>query len=44
MLDQALILFQREDDARLLLFGGGFGRASLVALCRTERDRLGRAR
>ena len=44
LLDQALILFQREDDARLLLFGGGFGRASLVALCRTERDRLGRAR
>jgi chemotaxis protein methyltransferase CheR len=44
LLDQALVLFQREDDARLLLFGGGFGRESLVALCRTERDRLGRGR
>jgi chemotaxis protein methyltransferase CheR len=44
LLDQAIVLFGREDEARLLLFGGGFGRESLVALCRTERERLGRAR
>ena len=35
-LGQALLLLQREDSSRLLLFGGGFGRETLVALCRTE--------
>jgi chemotaxis protein methyltransferase CheR len=32
----ALVLLQREDASRLLLFGGGFGRETLVALCRAE--------
>ncbi len=31
---QALLLLQREDGSRLLLFGGGFSRAALIALCR----------
>jgi len=35
-LGHALLLLQREDSSRLLLFGGGFGRETLVALCRTE--------
>jgi chemotaxis protein methyltransferase CheR len=35
-LGQALLLLQREDGSRLLLFGGGFNRETLVALCRTE--------
>ncbi len=35
-LGQALVLLQREDGARLLLFGGGFGREALLALCRAE--------
>jgi chemotaxis protein methyltransferase CheR len=35
-LARALVLLQREDPARLLLFGGGFGREALVALCRAE--------
>jgi chemotaxis protein methyltransferase CheR len=35
-LGQALLLLQREDRARVLLFGGGFTRETLVALCRTE--------
>jgi chemotaxis protein methyltransferase CheR len=30
---QALILLQREDASRLLLFGGGFNREALLALC-----------
>ena len=33
---QALMLLQREDSSRLLLFGGGFGREALSALCRAE--------
>jgi chemotaxis protein methyltransferase CheR len=33
---QALLLLQREDASRLLLFGGGFGREALIALCRAE--------
>jgi chemotaxis protein methyltransferase CheR len=33
---QTLLLLQREDVSRLLLFGGGFGRAALMSLCRTE--------
>jgi chemotaxis protein methyltransferase CheR len=39
-LEHAATLLQRESEARLLLFGGGFTRESLVALCRTEIDRL----
>jgi chemotaxis protein methyltransferase CheR len=35
-LGQALPLLQREDSSRVLLFGGGFSRGALVALCRTE--------
>jgi chemotaxis protein methyltransferase CheR len=35
-LGQALLLLQREDRSRVLLFGGGFNRETLVALCRTE--------
>ncbi len=33
---EALALLAREDDARLLLFGGGFGRQGLIALCQAE--------
>jgi chemotaxis protein methyltransferase CheR len=33
-LERALVLLQREDQSRLLLFGGGFGRETLAALCR----------
>jgi chemotaxis protein methyltransferase CheR len=40
-LGHALSLLQREDGSRLLLFGGGFGRDTLVALCRTELLRCG---
>jgi chemotaxis protein methyltransferase CheR len=32
----ALPLLQREDSSRLLLFGGGFNRDTLTALCRAE--------
>ncbi|MEI9986940.1 MAG: hypothetical protein WDN69_29530 [Aliidongia sp.] len=32
-LAQALILLAREDASRLLLFGGGFHRDALIALC-----------
>ena len=35
-LELSLALLQREDPSRLLLFGGGFGRDALVALCRAE--------
>ena len=35
-LGQALTLLQREDASRLLLFGGGFSRDALIALCRAE--------
>jgi chemotaxis protein methyltransferase CheR len=35
-LSQALVLLKREDASRLLLFGGGFGREALIALCRAE--------
>ena len=34
----------QERDERLVLFGGGFGRISLVALCRTELDACGASR
>jgi chemotaxis protein methyltransferase CheR len=42
-LEQALDLLQREDPSRLLLFGGGFGRGALVALCRAELAACGGA-
>jgi chemotaxis protein methyltransferase CheR len=32
-LAQALFLLKREDASRVLLFGGGFDRAALIALC-----------
>jgi chemotaxis protein methyltransferase CheR len=35
-LGHALLLLKREDAARVLLFGGGFSRETLVGLCRTE--------
>lgn len=35
-LAQALLLLQREDASRLLLFGGGFQREALVQLCKAE--------
>jgi chemotaxis protein methyltransferase CheR len=35
-LGQALVLLQREEAPRLLLFGGGFKREALLALCRAE--------
>jgi len=35
-LGQALILLRREDASRMLLFGGGFSRDALVALCHSE--------
>ncbi len=40
-LAQALLLLKREDAARLLLFGGGFKREALMALCRAELTALG---
>lgn len=42
-LDQARALLEREESARLLLFGGGFGREALLSLCRAERERCGGA-
>jgi chemotaxis protein methyltransferase CheR len=43
-LTQALFLLEREDPARLLLFGGGFNREALVALCDLAlRDAGGRS-
>ncbi len=35
-LSQALLLLQREDLSRLMLFGGGFTREGLIGLCRAE--------
>lgn len=35
-LELAMALLQREEPSRLLLFGGGFGRESLVTLCKAE--------
>ncbi|MDC8758557.1 hypothetical protein OIK44_13325, partial [Janthinobacterium sp. hw3] len=40
-LAQALLLLQKEDPARLLLFGGGFKREALIALCRAELAAFG---
>jgi chemotaxis protein methyltransferase CheR len=35
-LDQAIVLLDREDASRVLLFGGGFTREALMGLCRAE--------
>ncbi len=35
-LEQALVLLDREDASRVLLFGGGFTRDTLTRLCRAE--------
>lgn len=42
-LQQALVLLQHEDASRLLLFGGGFARNALLALCQAELLALGGA-
>jgi chemotaxis protein methyltransferase CheR len=42
-LGQALVLLQREEPSRLLLFGGGFHRDALIALCRAELAACGGA-
>jgi len=42
-LGHALLLLEREDASRLLLFGGGFGREALIALCRAELKSAGEA-
>jgi chemotaxis protein methyltransferase CheR len=38
---QALLLFEREHASRLLLFGGGFSREALMALCRSALKECG---
>jgi chemotaxis protein methyltransferase CheR len=35
-LAQALVLLQQEDASRVILFGGGFNREALLAVCRAE--------
>jgi len=40
-LNAALILLQKEDASRVLLFGGGFKREALIGLCRAELLALG---
>jgi chemotaxis protein methyltransferase CheR len=40
-LSEALTLLKREDASRLLLFGGGFTRDGLVALCQAELTKIG---
>jgi chemotaxis protein methyltransferase CheR len=40
-LDRALHLLRAERDERIVLFGGGFGRIALTALCRSELDACG---
>jgi chemotaxis protein methyltransferase CheR len=40
-LGQALVLLEREDASRILLFGGGFQRSALLALCRAELQASG---
>ena len=42
-LGQAALLLQREEASRLLLFGGGFSREGLIALCRAELSKFGGA-
>jgi chemotaxis protein methyltransferase CheR len=43
-LERALDLLPAEDEERILLFGGGFGRFALAMLCRTELDACGARR
>jgi chemotaxis protein methyltransferase CheR len=38
-LKEALVLLPREDASRLLLFGSGFTRDALIALCQSELER-----
>lgn len=38
---QAIALLAREDELRVLLFGGGFGREALAHVCRAELAALG---
>ena len=40
----ALALLPRENEERITLFGGGFGRIALTVLCRAERDACGARR
>ncbi|MBI4584440.1 MAG: methyltransferase domain-containing protein [Planctomycetes bacterium] len=40
-LSNALTLILREDASRILLFGGGFSRDALIALCRSELQAIG---
>jgi chemotaxis protein methyltransferase CheR len=40
-LRQAVLLLEREDASRILLFGGGFSRESLVELCNRELKACG---
>jgi chemotaxis protein methyltransferase CheR len=40
-LQQALRLLKREDPSRLLLFGGGFNREALMALCLSKLKESG---
>jgi chemotaxis protein methyltransferase CheR len=40
-LTQALLLLKREDVSRLLLFGGGFSRDALIALCQSTITECG---
>jgi chemotaxis protein methyltransferase CheR len=40
-LDLAAGLLAREDAARIVLFGGGFSRAALIAVCHAELDACG---
>lgn len=42
-LGRALALLQREEPSRLLLFGGGFSRDALIALCQAELKAVGGA-
>ncbi|WP_240670542.1 CheR family methyltransferase [Actinoplanes solisilvae] len=40
-LERALDLLVREDEERIALFGGGFGRLALTVVCRSELDACG---
>jgi chemotaxis protein methyltransferase CheR len=42
-LTDALMLLQREDPSRLLLFSGGFSREALIGICRAELASCGGA-
>ncbi|MFD0524729.1 hypothetical protein [Paractinoplanes durhamensis] len=43
-LERALALLPAEDELRISLFGGGFGRIALTVLCRAELDACGARR